>query len=164
MALIMPTPIKDKKSGIYYLRVRVPVDLVAKYGQAEVSKSLRTREPSEAKERFAAEYAVVQKRWAALRAKPEPLPLKRIVSLAGRVYDNVMASLENEPGETVIWQQVQRLNSQAGTDDAKLRTVLQGSLRTLKATYQVTARFSCVAIKPLSLSPRRSTRSSQGST
>ena len=76
MALIMPTPFKDKASGIYYLRVRVPVDLVSKYGRPEVSKSLRTREPSEAKERFAAEYAAIQKRWAALRAEPVPCPRK----------------------------------------------------------------------------------------
>ncbi len=120
MALIMPTPFKDKASGIYYLRVRVPVDLVSKYGRPEVSKSLRTREPSEAKERFAAEYAAIQKRWAALRAEPEPLPLKRIVSLAGRVYRDLMASLETEPGDTSIWEQVQRLNAQAGTDEATL--------------------------------------------
>ena len=120
MALIMPTPIKDKKSGIYYFRVRVPADLVSTVGRSEIVKSLRTREPKEAKEGFAAEYAAIQKRWAALRAKPEPLPLKRIVSLAGRVYKALMASLETEPGDTSIWEQVQRLNAQAGTDEATL--------------------------------------------
>ncbi|WP_411353652.1 DUF6538 domain-containing protein [Ruegeria conchae] len=53
----MPSPIKDKNSGIFYLRVRVPADLTRLTGKAEVSKSLRTREPAEAKERFAAEGA-----------------------------------------------------------------------------------------------------------
>jgi len=86
MALSMPRPTKDKKSGIYYLRVRVPADLVKIVGKAEIPKSLRTRDPDEAKARFAIEYAAVQKRWAALRAKPEPIPHKRIVALAGKTY------------------------------------------------------------------------------
>jgi len=120
VALIMPTPIKDKKSGIYYFRVRVPADLLSTVGRSEIIKSLRTREPKEAKERFALEYAATQKRWAALRAKPEPLPLKRIVSLAGRVYHDLMTSLETEPGDTSIWEQVQRLNAQAATDGTAL--------------------------------------------
>ncbi|WP_370462857.1 DUF6538 domain-containing protein [Ruegeria sp. PrR005] len=59
----MPRPVKDKKSGIYYVRVRVPADLLATVGRAEISKSLRTREPAEAKERFAVEYAAMQRRW-----------------------------------------------------------------------------------------------------
>ncbi|WP_174822855.1 DUF6538 domain-containing protein [Ruegeria arenilitoris] len=116
----MPRPIKDPKSGIYYIRVRVPADLVASVGRAEVSKSLRTREPAEAKERFAVEYAAIQKRWAALRATPEPLPLKRIVSLAGRVYQRLMTTLDQEPGEPVIWEQVKRLNEQVAGNDVAL--------------------------------------------
>uniref|UniRef100_UPI001E55500E DUF6538 domain-containing protein n=1 Tax=Nocardia farcinica TaxID=37329 RepID=UPI001E55500E len=60
--------------------MRVPADLLPSVGREEVSKSLRTREPAEAKERFATEYAAIQRRWAALRATPEPLPLKQIVS------------------------------------------------------------------------------------
>jgi integrase len=117
VTLIMPTPVKDKKSGIYYIRVRIPADLVSTIGRHEISKSLRTREPSEAKERFSAEYAALQQRWAALRAKPEPIPLKQIVSLAGRVYWKLMAALENEPGEAEIWGHVKRLNGQASESD-----------------------------------------------
>ena len=81
-----------------------PADLTASFGRAEVPKSLRTRETAEAKERFATEYAAIQRRWAALRAKPEPLPLKQIVSLAGRVYQRLTATLEDEPGESPIWE------------------------------------------------------------
>ncbi|WP_171130683.1 MULTISPECIES: site-specific integrase [unclassified Ruegeria] len=113
VTLNMPTPVKHKKSGIYYVRVRVPADLKGNVGRAEVSKSLRTRDPSEAKERFATEYAKIQKRWASLRAKPEPLPLKKIVALSGRVYFRLMEMLENEPGEPAIWKQVLRLSQEA---------------------------------------------------
>jgi hypothetical protein len=116
----MPHPVKDPKSGIYYIRLRVPANLVGTVGRREVSKSLRTREPVEAKERFATEYAALQRRWAALRATPEPLPLKQIVALAGRVYNSIMATLENEPGETAIWEQVARLNAQAAENDDAL--------------------------------------------
>ncbi len=118
MTLTMPSPIKDKNSGIFYLRVRVPADLTRLTGKAEVSKSLRTREPAEAKERFAAEYAKIQKLWASLRAKPEPLPLKKIVALSGRVYFRTMEMLENEPGEPAIWNRVLHLSKQAeATED-----------------------------------------------
>ncbi|RBI72707.1 integrase [Roseovarius sp. TE539] len=117
VTLIMPRPVKDPKTGIYYIRVRVPADLTASFGRAEVSKSLRTREPAEAKERFATEYAAIQRRWVALRAAPEPIPLKQIVSLAGRVYQRLMVTLENEPGESSIWEHVARLNEQATGDE-----------------------------------------------
>ncbi|WP_160116520.1 DUF6538 domain-containing protein [Ruegeria sp. AU67] len=113
MTLTMPTPVKDKKSRIYYVRVRVPADLKGIVGRAEVSKSLRTRDPAVAKERFAAEYAKIQKRWASLRAKPEPLPLKKIVALSARVYFRLMEVLENEPGEPEIWHRVLELSQQA---------------------------------------------------
>lgn len=113
MTLTMPSPTKDKNSGIFYLRVRVPADLTRLTGKAEVTKSLRTREPAEAKERFAVEYAKLQKRWASLRARPEPLPLKNIVALSGRVYFRLMETLELEPGEPEIWQRLLSLSEQA---------------------------------------------------
>ncbi|WP_422000025.1 DUF6538 domain-containing protein [Roseovarius mucosus] len=120
MTIVMPRPVKDSKSGIYYIRVRVPADLVASVGRLEVSKSLRTREPSVAKERFAVEYAAFQRRWAVLRATPEPIPLKQIVSLAGRVYQRLMAALEDEPGEALIWEQIKRLNAQTADSEGAL--------------------------------------------
>lgn len=113
MTLTMPSPTKDKNSGIFYLRVCVRADLTRLIGKAEVTKSLRTREPAEAKERFAVEYAKLQKRWASLRAKPEPLPLKGIVALSGRVYFRLMEMLELEPGEPEVWQRVLTLSQQA---------------------------------------------------
>ena len=120
MTLIMPKPVKDPKSGIYYLRVRVPADLVNAAGRVEVSKSLRTRDPAVAKERFAFEYATLQRRWSAMRAAPAPLPLKQIVSLAGRVYQRLMEDLDQEPGESSIWEGVARLNAQAASNESAL--------------------------------------------
>jgi hypothetical protein len=110
----MPKPVKDKKSGIFYIRGRVPIDLVAAFGRAEFSKSLRTRDPSEAKAQFAVEYALFQKRFAALRATPKSLPFKKIVSMAGRVYHELMTLLEDEPGETALgWSEAFKCTSKS---------------------------------------------------
>lgn len=122
MTLVMPKPIRDPKSGIYYLRVRVPADVVAHFGKREVSKSLRTRDPGIAKERFVTEYAALQKRWARARAKPQHLPLKEIVALASQAYYEWMDLLEDEPGEPEIWQHVLRLGNQAATVSNGLET------------------------------------------
>lgn len=113
MTLVMPKPTKDKKSGIYYLRVRVPADLVGPAGRFEETKSLRTRDPAEAKERFAQEYAALQRRWSRMRAEPSSIPLRQIVGLSARVYHRLMDSLHDEPGEPGIWQQVLRIGGEA---------------------------------------------------
>lgn len=120
MPLKMPTPIKDKSSGIYYIRLRVPAEIVHAVGKREVSKSLRTRDPAEAKERFAQEYARYQRRWEAYRNRPQPLPFKEIVRLSGKVYHDLMTTLEDEPGEPEVWKQVRRLNSEAEKDEEAL--------------------------------------------
>ena len=120
MTLNMPHPVKDPKSGSYYIRVRVPADLKASFGRTEISKSLRAREPAVAKERFAAEYAAIQRHWTALRATPEPRPFKQIVTLAGRVYHRLMATHEVGPGESPIWEHVIRPNEEATRDESTL--------------------------------------------
>lgn len=38
-----------RREGVYYFRARVPLDLVQEFGRAEVWRSLRTKEPREAK-------------------------------------------------------------------------------------------------------------------
>lgn len=116
-----PSCQRAKEWNLLHPRARLP-DLTASFGRTEVPKSLRTRETAEAKERFATEYAAIQRRWAALRAKPEPLPLKQIVSLAGRVYQRLTATLEDEPGESPIWENLGRLNKKVSGDESRLES------------------------------------------
>ncbi|WP_370462822.1 DUF6538 domain-containing protein [Ruegeria sp. PrR005] len=97
VTLVMPRPVKGCKSGIYNIRVRVPADLLATVCRVEISRSLRTREPVEAKERLAAEYAATQRRWAAKRTKPEALAFKQIVSVAAKIYLQLMAAWRLNP-------------------------------------------------------------------
>ncbi|MFT4150588.1 MAG: hypothetical protein QM656_10365 [Paracoccaceae bacterium] len=49
MALQMARPQKNKKSGVYYFRQRVPTDLRRILGDKIVSRSLRTKDPETAK-------------------------------------------------------------------------------------------------------------------
>lgn len=51
----------------------------------------------EAKERLAAEYAATQRRWAAKRTKPEALAFKQIVSVAAKIYLQLMAAWRLNP-------------------------------------------------------------------
>ncbi|ANY82977.1 hypothetical protein BB934_32690 (plasmid) [Microvirga ossetica] len=84
MVLKMASPWKDPKSGVFYLRVRVPTDLRAKVkGQTiglpigdkivqakageTVKASLRTRDPREAKVRFSTALTALNDYWEAVR-------------------------------------------------------------------------------------------------
>jgi hypothetical protein len=49
MALQMSRPYKHPRNGVYYFRQRVPTDLRPLLGDKIVSRSLRTKEPSQAK-------------------------------------------------------------------------------------------------------------------
>ena len=68
MALAMTRPWKHPKSGIYWLRKRVPDDLLAAVGKREEKFSLNTRDPAEAKRLLAAALVVLEERWGNLRA------------------------------------------------------------------------------------------------
>ncbi|WP_193227801.1 site-specific integrase [Aureimonas psammosilenae] len=72
----------------------------------DVRCSLRTRDPGEAKARQAAVTAYLERAWRAMRAKPVVLSQKEITALAGLLYQDLTAKMEDEPGEVGIWQAV----------------------------------------------------------
>lgn len=53
MVLKMSRPTKDKRTGMYVLRKRVPDDLVSVLGKKELKRSLGTKDPKEARYRVA---------------------------------------------------------------------------------------------------------------
>lgn len=67
MVLAMSRPARHPKTGIFWLRKRVPSDLVARVGRAIEYFSLQTREPAEAKQRHAEAVARLEARWTELR-------------------------------------------------------------------------------------------------
>ena len=68
MSLAMTRPWKHPKTGIFWLRKRVPKDLLPFIGKHEEKRSLATRDPVEAKRRLAQVLVEIDTRWRALRA------------------------------------------------------------------------------------------------
>ncbi|TIN92453.1 MAG: hypothetical protein E5Y06_23365 [Mesorhizobium sp.] len=130
MGLLMPTPVRNPKTSIFQLRVRVPADLVeiargkvvglpvgdairqVTIGDA-VKVSLGTREPDQAKARHAAAYAALTSFWAALRSGPIALSQKQTFALAGEAYTAFVAAFDENPGPAERWEKVLQVNSAA---------------------------------------------------
>ena len=113
MVLAMSRPFKHPKTGVYYFRKAVPDDLRGIIGKREVKISLGTKNPAEAKTKYAKKAAEVEERWKALRSKPEPLTQRQIVALAGEVYHDLVGNMSDEPGLSDAWKEVQRLQREA---------------------------------------------------
>lgn len=120
MVLQMPRPFKHPKTGVYYFRVRIPVDLVTQFGKSEEKISLRTKEPTLAKQLFSEKEREFEARCKALRARPEPLPHRQIVALAGQLYLQFMAPLEDEPGEPELWHRVLEIGEAVYANEDKM--------------------------------------------
>lgn len=92
----MAQPFKHPDSGIYYLRRRVPEALRPKFGEF-FKRSLRTRDPGEAKRLHALEWANSEAAFALARAQlkgeGELTPRDALV-LAGRWYQQELAAIE----------------------------------------------------------------------
>lgn len=103
MVLHMSRPVKNSKSGVFYFRQKTPADLLRIVGKVHVGWSLRTKDEAEAKTRHAEALLKQARIWKALRAEPEPIPHKKIMTLAGVYYRNLVDIVENEPGEPLLW-------------------------------------------------------------
>ena len=104
MALSMSRPWKHPKTGIFWLRKRVPKDLVSIVGKAEVSRSLETRDPAEAKTRHLQALAELEAQWANLRADPQSLTLEDIRELSSFAHDRWLAACRDTPEEQKSWR------------------------------------------------------------
>ena len=67
MVLQMARPWKHPKTGVFYLRVRVPSDLVGVAGRSIEKRSLGTKEVAEARIRFSKAMSDLSERWVNLR-------------------------------------------------------------------------------------------------
>ncbi|WP_350151189.1 DUF6538 domain-containing protein [Devosia sp. RR2S18] len=79
----MPSPYRHKDSGIFWLRVRVPADLVQIVGAREEKLSLRTRDPHQARAAFIEQMNKIEARWRSLRLGTTSLSHKDAVAIAG---------------------------------------------------------------------------------
>lgn len=119
MVLQMARPQKSKKSGVYYFRQKTPADLVAVFGKTEVTWTLRTKDPEEAKVRNIEAVRKQAMIWAALRRRPEPLLHQQIVALSGIIYRDHMAAMDLEPGEPAVWVETLALLDRLAADPAE---------------------------------------------
>jgi integrase len=103
MALAMSRPWKHPKTGVYWLRKRVPLDLHARVGKREEKRSLKTRDPAEAKRRHLQALSDLEVQWANLRAGPCTLTEREAHDLATVVHDHWLEIHRDNPSEQNVW-------------------------------------------------------------
>lgn len=103
MVLSMSRPTKHPKTGIYWLRRRIPADLVDKLGRKEVTKSLETRDPEEAKRKHAQLLLELDAQWARLREGPRRITDREAHLLARPVGDAWFVQFETHPSDQLLW-------------------------------------------------------------
>ena len=137
MRYTMPNP--TLINGRYYLRLHVPNDITSKaQGQKlhipvgdqkcavtmgkVVKVSLQTSNYDEAKARFTHAYAAVVKQWEALRNGPVSVPHRTLVALAGQYYREIVDIVDEEPGETRMWEALEDLHARLDANEtARIR-------------------------------------------
>lgn len=90
MALAMSRPWKHPKTGIYWLRKRVPEDLRAAIGKSEEKFSLKTHDAAEAKRLHAAALADIEERWTNLRAPTHKLDISELQRISEEAHQRVV--------------------------------------------------------------------------
>lgn len=104
MGLRMATPWKHPNSGIFWLRRRVPADVVEVVGRREEKLSLRTRDPAEAKIAYLKAASDLEARWASLRRGCKSVTHREAVAIAGEFYTSLVSMHEDEPGDARLIQ------------------------------------------------------------
>jgi integrase len=100
----MSRPWKHPKSGVYWLRKRVPDDLQTLVGKREEKRSLQTRDPIEAKRRHAEALAEIELRWANLRSGPKTLSEREAHQIAVVVHDRWLQQHMENPSQQTLWR------------------------------------------------------------
>lgn len=95
MVLRMARPYLN--GSVWWLRKKVPDDLRPILGKTEVKKSLRTRDPVEAKIRFTKAIAEIEEAWSRLRGDLVSLSNREAYALAGEICREVVAAREDSP-------------------------------------------------------------------
>jgi integrase len=103
MSLKMSSPWKHPKTGVYWIRRRVPAHLVAIVGRSEEKQSLRTKDPAEAKRAFSLAMAAIEERWANLKRGVHTLSPRESVNLARAYYDGMIDEFRDQPLLQTNW-------------------------------------------------------------
>jgi len=118
MALPMSRPTRSK-SGVYYLQKRVPSDLVQKVGRRAIKRSLRTKDPLEAKARHAQALQELELEWAVLRSDVLTLSHRQVVALSRQRCEEYRANFGDNPPSVVSTEN--EMEMRKGVGDAPER-------------------------------------------
>ena len=99
----MSRPWKHPKSGVYWVRKRVPDDLLKLVGKREEKRSLQTRDPGEAKRRHVEALVEIEGRWANLRAGPKAHTEREAHQMALPIHDRWLQQPINNPSQRTAW-------------------------------------------------------------
>jgi len=100
----MARPWKHPKTGIYWLRKRVPEDLLRLVGKREEKRSLGTRDPVAAKRLHAVALADIELRWSNLRAPRKALSEREAFDLAAPLGEGWLAQHLENPSAQRAWK------------------------------------------------------------
>src|SRR4051812_35214753 len=103
MALSMTRPFKHPKTGVYWLRKRVPDDLRQLVGRTEINRTLGTKNPAEAKAKLAAALVELDAQWANLRRGPQQVSEIQAHQLAAPIYADWIRRHAANPSEQTDW-------------------------------------------------------------
>ena len=104
MALAMARPWKHPKTGVYWLRKRIPDDLRPLLRKREEKQSLGTRDPNEAKRVHARALAELAERWANLRSGPRALSEREAHEFVAPAYEWWVNAHRENPSDQKIWK------------------------------------------------------------
>ena len=100
----MSSPWKHPKTGMYWVRRRVPSHLVDRVGKREEKKSLGTKDPVEAKRLYTQVNADIEARWANLDRGEVRLDVRQAINLARPFYDGMLAEFRDQPLLQTRWE------------------------------------------------------------
>ena len=103
MVLPMTRPWKHPKTGVYWLRKRVPADLIEEVGRDMVTQTLGTKDPEEAKRRLTQVLADVEAKWASLREGPRMITDREAHFHAKVAEANWLSWFRDNPSEQLLW-------------------------------------------------------------
>ncbi|MCE4226502.1 hypothetical protein HCU64_22400 [Methylobacterium sp. C25] len=103
MVLSMSRPQLHPRTRTYWLRKRVPADLVAVVGRKEVTLSLGTKDQAEAKRRYVVELSKLEAQWETLRNGPLSLTEREAHEIAGALHDRWLSRYRDEPSAQTFW-------------------------------------------------------------
>lgn len=111
----MATPWKHPKTGVYYFRRAVPAQLRPHIGKREIKSSLHTRDPNEAKTRWAVELLKCEQTFASAGKALEPETRERLAR------EWIRAKLDGTEATRLALVDAYDPNGDADTADAMIR-------------------------------------------